>query len=83
MISAKTVKNSISGKTDPYSGSNQFSDTARGDGPFDQVTSEQILTFLNRLIYSNIPYTKQIRYFQISSIFNFVRNNIDPERRNP
>ena len=55
----------------------------RGDGPFDQVTSEQILTFLNRLIYSNKPYTKGIRYFQISSFFNFVRNNIDPERRNP
>jgi hypothetical protein len=26
-----------------------------GDGPVDQVTPEQISTFLNRLTYSNMP----------------------------
>jgi hypothetical protein len=54
-----------------------------GDGPTDQVTPEHILTFLNRLTYSNNPYTKRIRYSQLSSFFNFVRNNIDPDVRNP
>jgi hypothetical protein len=50
-----------------------------GDGPVDQVTPEQILTFLNRLTEGNKPYTKRIRFSQLSSFFNFVRNNIDPE----
>jgi integrase/recombinase XerD len=54
-----------------------------GDGPVDQVTPEQILTYLNRLTEGNKPYTKRIRYSQLSSFFNFVRNNIDPELLNP
>jgi integrase/recombinase XerD len=54
-----------------------------GDGPVDQVTPEQILTYLNRLTEGNKPYTKRIRYSQLSSFFNFVRNNIDPELINP
>ncbi len=41
-----------------------------GDGPVDQVTPEQILTFLNRLTEGNKPYTKRIRFFQLSSFFN-------------
>jgi hypothetical protein len=45
--------------------------------------SQQILTYLNRLTEGNKPYTKRIRYSQLSSFFNFVRNNIDPELRNP
>jgi len=54
-----------------------------GDGPVDQVTPEQILTFLTRLTEGNKPYTKRIRFFQLSSFFNFVLNNIDPELMNP
>ena len=53
-----------------------------GDGPVEQVTPEQILTYLNRLTEGNKPYTKRIRFSQLSSFFNFVRNNIDPELRN-
>ena len=30
-----------------------------------------------------MPSTKRIRYSQLSSFFNFVRNNIDPDVRNP
>jgi hypothetical protein len=51
--------------------------------PVDQVTPQQILTYLNRLTEGNKPYTKRIRFSQLSSFFNFVRNNIDPELRNP
>jgi hypothetical protein len=54
-----------------------------GDGSIDQVTPEHILTFLNRLTEGNKPYTKRIRYSQRSSFFNFVRNNIDPDSKNP
>ena len=54
-----------------------------GDGPVEQVSPEQIFTFLNRLTEGNKPYTKRIRFSQLSSFFNFVRNNIDPELLNP
>ena len=54
-----------------------------GDGPVGLATPEQILTYLNRLTEGNKPYTKRIRFSQLSSFFNFVRNNIDPELRNP
>ncbi|MDX2454074.1 site-specific integrase, partial [Desulfosarcina sp.] len=37
----------------------------------------------NRLTEGNKPYTKRIRYSQLSSFFNFVRNNIDPDAKNP
>jgi hypothetical protein len=53
------------------------------DGPFEQVAPEQTLTFLNYLTEGNKLYTKRIRFYQLSSFFNFVRNNIDPELRNP
>ncbi|MEN8760209.1 MAG: site-specific integrase, partial [Desulfobacterales bacterium] len=39
--------------------------------------------YLNRLTEGNKPYTKRIHFSQLSSFFNFVRNNIDPELRNP
>ena len=35
------------------------------------------------LSYENAAYTKRIRFSQLSSFFNFVRNNIDPELLNP
>ncbi len=54
-----------------------------GDGSVEQVTPEQILTHLYRLTEGNKPYTKRIRFSQLSSFFYFVRNNIDPELRNP
>jgi len=38
---------------------------------------------LNRLTDSNKPYTKRIRYAQLSSFFNFVRDNINPDSGNP
>ncbi len=53
-----------------------------GDGYVDQVTPEHILTFLNRLTEGNKLYTKRIPYSQLSSFFNFTRNNIDSELRN-
>jgi hypothetical protein len=54
-----------------------------GDGPVDQVTPEHILTFRNRLTEGNKPFTKRIQFSQLSSFLNFVRNNLDPELKNP
>jgi integrase/recombinase XerD len=48
-----------------------------------QVTPNEILSFLNRLTEGNKPYTKRVRYSQLSCFFNFVRNNIEPESANP
>lgn len=54
-----------------------------GDASIDQVTPDQTLTFLNRLTNGNKPYTKRVRYSQLSSFFNFVRNNILSSAGNP
>jgi site-specific recombinase XerD len=42
-----------------------------GDGPVEQVTPEQILTYLNRLTEGNKPYTKRIRFSPTLIIFQF------------
>ncbi len=49
----------------------------------DQVTPDDVLSFLNKLTKGNKPYTKRARYSHLSSFFNFDRNNIEPESRNP
>lgn len=41
------------------------------------------MTYLSRLTEGTKPCTKRIRYSQVFSFFNLVRNNIDPELRNP
>nr|WP_231714283.1 site-specific integrase [Desulfosarcina ovata] len=54
-----------------------------GEQPIGQVTPDEILTFLNRLTDGNKPYTKRVRFSQLSCFFNFVRNNIDSGSVNP
>ncbi|MCB2167077.1 MAG: tyrosine-type recombinase/integrase [Deltaproteobacteria bacterium] len=54
-----------------------------GDHEVDQVTSDDVLRFLNRFTEGNKPYTKRIRYSHICSFFNFVRNNLDHSLINP
>jgi integrase len=58
--------------------SQQFGDTA-----INQVTPDDILSFLNRFTEGNKPLTKRVRYSHLSSFFNFIRNNIDPDSSNP
>lgn len=48
-----------------------------------QVTPDDVLSFLNQFTNGNKPYTKRVRYSHLSSFFDFVRNNIDPESANP
>ena len=54
-----------------------------GERTISQVVPDEILSFLNRLTDGNNPCIKRVRYSQLSCIFNFVRNNIEPESANP
>ena len=54
-----------------------------GDREINQITSDEALSYLNRITQGNKPYTKRVRYAQLSSFFNFIRNNIDHESTNP
>ena len=49
----------------------------------DEVSSNEILTFLNRITDGRKQQTKRTRYAHITSFFNFIKNNIDPELKNP
>jgi hypothetical protein len=46
--------------------------------PSNKSPQNKSLTYLNRLTEGNKPYTKRIRFSQLSSFFNFVSNNSDP-----
>jgi integrase/recombinase XerD len=48
-----------------------------------ELTSEQILLFLNRMTEGTKQQTKRTRYAHLSSFFNFIRNNSDQDFRNP
>lgn len=54
-----------------------------GDVELDQLSPDNVLSFLNQLTKGNKPYTKRVRYSHLSSFFNFVRNNIIPDLVNP
>jgi integrase/recombinase XerD len=48
-----------------------------------EISTEEILSFLNRVTEGRKPQTRRIRYAHLSAFFNFIRNNLDPEFRNP
>ncbi len=54
-----------------------------GNRDIHDLTSDEALSFLNKITEGNKPQTKKIRYAHLSSFFNFIRNNIDQEFRNP
>jgi integrase/recombinase XerD len=54
-----------------------------GDTEIEQVTPDDVLSFLNNFTNGNKPYTKRVRYSRMSAFFNFFRNNVDPEIGNP
>jgi integrase len=49
----------------------------------DQISTDEVLAFLNELTEASKPYTRRIRYSQLSSFFNFVKNNIESGCPNP
>jgi integrase/recombinase XerD len=54
-----------------------------GERNLESLTSEEILSFLGRVTDGAKPQTKRIRYSQLSALFNFIRNNLDQDIRNP
>jgi integrase/recombinase XerD len=53
------------------------------DKKINELSSEDVLSFLNRVTEGKKPQTKRARYAHLTAFFNFIRNNLDPEFRNP
>jgi integrase/recombinase XerD len=47
------------------------------------ITSEEILSFLNKITEGAKQQTKHGRYSQLKAFFNFIRTNLDPAIQNP
>ena len=54
-----------------------------GTENLEEITTERILSFLNRITKDRKQQTKKTRYSHLLSFFNFIKNNIDHEFRNP
>ncbi|MBL7205448.1 MAG: site-specific integrase [Desulfobacteraceae bacterium] len=54
-----------------------------GSKNLDEITSDHVLSFLNKITEGTKQQTKRTRYSHISAFFNFIRNNIDQNLHNP
>lgn len=54
-----------------------------GEKNLNELASEEILSFLNRMTEGKRQQTKRTRYSHLSAFFNFIRNNIDQDFGNP
>lgn len=54
-----------------------------GNENVGDMTTERVLPFLNRTTEGKKRQTKQTRYSHSLAFFNFIKNNIDQELRNP
>ena len=54
-----------------------------GERDPNTVTSEEILPFLTEINQGTKQLTKRTRYSQLTSFFNFVIQNLDPNFRSP
>lgn len=48
-----------------------------------EITTERVLSFLTRITEGRKQQTKRSRYSHLLAFFNFVKNNLDQEFRNP
>jgi integrase/recombinase XerD len=53
------------------------------DANLEDMTTDKILPFINRITDGKKPTTKRTRYSHLLSFFNFIKNNINSEFRNP
>ena len=49
----------------------------------EEITSDEVLSFLNRITEGTKQQTKHTRYAHLTALFNFIRNNIDQNLQNP
>jgi len=54
-----------------------------GGENLEEITTERILSFLSRITEGKKPQTKRTRYAHVLAFFNFIKNNLDPDFRNP
>lgn len=54
-----------------------------GSENLEGITTERILSFLNRVTEGKKRQTKKTRYSHLLAFFNFIKNHIDQDFRNP
>jgi len=54
-----------------------------GNVHLEDVTADKILPFINRITEGKKPTTKRTRYSHLLAFFNFIKNNLHPDFRNP
>ena len=54
-----------------------------GNEKLEEVSTERILSFLNQITEGKKPQTKRTRFSHLMAFFNFIKNNLDPDFRNP
>jgi site-specific recombinase XerD len=54
-----------------------------GEENLEEITTERVLSFLNRITEGKKRQTKRTRYSHLLTFFNFIKNNLDQEFRNP
>jgi integrase/recombinase XerD len=54
-----------------------------GNEILEEINTEKVLSFLNRITEGRKRSTKRTRYSHLLSFFNFINTNLDPDFRNP
>lgn len=54
-----------------------------GDHQLGELTTDDVMEFLNLVTKGCKPQTKRIRYAHLSAFFNFIQNNLDSDFTNP
>jgi integrase/recombinase XerD len=54
-----------------------------GGRALDELTTDEVLSFLNQVTEGRKPQTRRTRYSHLSAFFNFIRNNLDHTFQNP
>lgn len=54
-----------------------------GQRDLKEITSEEVLSFLNSITKGKKQQTKRIRFSHLTAFFNFTRNNTDEDSQNP
>ena len=54
-----------------------------GDSDLTELSSDQILQYLNHITEGRKPQTKRVRFSHLSSFFNFLINSLDLNFQNP
>ncbi len=48
-----------------------------GNRQISEISTEDMLSFLNRITEGRKPQTRRLRYAHLSAFFNFIRDNLD------